>query len=333
MTNSNQIPAQVEKHLDFIGFWNDGSLFLASSNLTGRYWIGSVWYFQNPDVAPDVEKCTSGSEVEAGIADAALLQENDKRFAIIALDSGAVELLQLKETNGESNSFFLSEAYACEHSDTVSCINMLGEKQAVSGSYDKSIKIWDVQTMTASATYFSAHWDIVTGIACQPDNSDIFASCGKDGRLLTWDTRLPRPATELDNQDFLGIPSAITWHAGQTCQLVVGDESGQILVKDSRNLEKTLQCIKGDNRCIARLKFANHCPQWLATVSDSCTTKVFNMENAELNLIYTDERHCNIVRGLAWSPTTKHLYTCGWDKQVISHKVGTAMETNSFGQY
>lgn len=34
---------------------------------------------------------------------------------------------------------------------------------------------------------------------------------------------------------------------------------------------------------------------------------------------YSDERHDDFVRGIAWHPSNSNLYSCGWDKQVLTH--------------
>jgi hypothetical protein len=36
---------------------------------------------------------------------------------------------------------------------------------------------------------------------------------------------------------------------------------------------------------------------------------------------YADDRHEDFVRGLAWHCRNEILYSCGWDKQVLAHKL------------
>jgi len=47
--------------------------------------LGSLWYYQDPSQAPDVEKCTAGVQLEAGIVDAKWLDSNK---VIVGLDTG-----------------------------------------------------------------------------------------------------------------------------------------------------------------------------------------------------------------------------------------------------
>lgn len=48
---------------------------MGSSNLTGRYWGGSLWYYDDAALAPSVEKCLVGYEVGSGIADGIFLDD------------------------------------------------------------------------------------------------------------------------------------------------------------------------------------------------------------------------------------------------------------------
>lgn len=63
----------------------DGGILLGASGLTGRYWLGSLWYYANPDAAPDVEKCTAGVQLEAGFQEAVWL---DDTKVLVGLDTG-----------------------------------------------------------------------------------------------------------------------------------------------------------------------------------------------------------------------------------------------------
>ena len=56
-------------------------MILGCSNLTGRFWIGSLWYYRDPSEAPSVEKALTGVDFDNGIVDGFFL--DDKNVSII----------------------------------------------------------------------------------------------------------------------------------------------------------------------------------------------------------------------------------------------------------
>lgn len=62
---------------------------LGASSLTGRYWYGSLWFYEIAAHGPDVEKCTAGVQLEAGIDDAIWI---DQDKTLIGLDTGKAKV-------------------------------------------------------------------------------------------------------------------------------------------------------------------------------------------------------------------------------------------------
>ena len=56
-------------------------MILGCSNLTGRFWIGSLWYYRDPSEAPSVEKALTGVDFDNGLVDGFFL--DDKNVSII----------------------------------------------------------------------------------------------------------------------------------------------------------------------------------------------------------------------------------------------------------
>ena len=71
---------------------SDGHAILGCSNLTGRFWIGSLWYYRNPSDAPSVEKSLTGVDFDNGLVEGFFL---DNKTIIVALDNGGVETVKL----------------------------------------------------------------------------------------------------------------------------------------------------------------------------------------------------------------------------------------------
>ena len=54
-------------------------MVLGCSNLTGRYWIGSLWYYRDPSEAPSVEKALTGVDFDNGLVDGFFIDDKNVR--------------------------------------------------------------------------------------------------------------------------------------------------------------------------------------------------------------------------------------------------------------
>ena len=60
-------------------------MILGASSLTGRYWLGSLWYFTDPEDAPDDDKSAAAVETNSGVCDVKWVTN---KTVIAGLDSG-----------------------------------------------------------------------------------------------------------------------------------------------------------------------------------------------------------------------------------------------------
>ncbi|KDR20539.1 methylosome protein 50-like [Zootermopsis nevadensis] len=314
------LPVQVEKHLDFIELCDDGFMLLGCSNLTGRLWTGSVWYFLDPDSAPNVEKCLTGIECETGVSDGKFLE--DKQKIIIGEDSGLVQVLGLSESADEHTFRFESLNSVCEHDDGILSVSVFSDRtRALTGGSDMNIKVWSVESLTSEHTYRPAHLHQVSCVCAHPqDGSSIFASCSLDGMAFIWDTRNAKPAKVAlcDGSQEL---TAVAWQMSRSDMLAIGSRSGEVIIADIRQLKEPLGVSDCFTRPVHRLRFAHHRPELLAVCADDSKVKVLDCTARAPNIIYADDHHSDFVRGLAWHSRKGTLYSCGWDKQVLAHKL------------
>ena len=47
--------------------------------MTGRFWIGSLWYYRNPEEAPSVEKALTGVDFDNGLIDGFFVNSKNVR--------------------------------------------------------------------------------------------------------------------------------------------------------------------------------------------------------------------------------------------------------------
>ncbi|KAG0727120.1 Methylosome protein 50 [Chionoecetes opilio] len=316
-------PCQVDKYLDFVAVNKHGHLLMGSSNLTGRYWGGSLWYYDNPSLAPDVEKCTAGFETSSGMADGTFL-DNDKTvivgqpvFGVPGLRGGAV----CDGGSGGEQRGIKSECRVDEHLDAVHTVRVAaGRKSALTGSADMSIRVWDCQTCLVVRMLLPAHSQRVTDLSPHPTNDQIFLSCALDGNVLLWDLRCPKPASCV-YRDYSVKPECVAWLEGAgEGHYLVGLQNGDVAQRCTTDLNYSLASIHALPRPLYRIAVNPKRLSQFAVCGNDSRVVVVDSAEGSLKLRYEDNSHTDFVRGLAWQDA-ETLISCGWDTNVIVHTV------------
>lgn len=310
-------PCQVDKHIDFVAVNEHGHLLMGSSSLTGRYWGGSLWYYDDPALAPDVEKCRAGYETSSGMADGAFL-DNDKTV-LVGQDCGAVEFVTVIP-DGEQRGI-RSQCRVDEHLDAVHSVKVTtGRKFALTASADMSIRLWDCETCLVVRMLVPAHSQMVRDVAPHPTNEQIFLSCGMDGNVLLWDLRSPKPASCV-YRDYMVKPECVAWlEGGGEGQYLVGLQNGEVAQRCTTVLNFNQASFHALNRPLYRIAVNPKRTSQFAVCGNDSRVVVVDAVEGSLRLRYDADHHTDFVRGLAWQ-NADTLITSGWDTSVLVHKV------------
>jgi WD40 repeat protein len=116
------------------------------------------------------------------------------------------------------------------HPDRVVCCIMLDDTYFLTGSNDKTVRLWNLASQGVNPTpvrSFEAHTNFVNTLATGPRQSssclaNMFVSGGYDGMLASWDIRMKRPIAQVKS----AIPGtvgsatihsdAVFWSCGTT---------------------------------------------------------------------------------------------------------------------
>jgi len=331
VSHSPYVPGQLERHLEFMHFNSEGHMILGCSNLTGRFWIGSLWYYRDPTEAPSVQKALTGVDFDNGLVDGFFL---DERNLIVAEDNGAVEQVRLSFSEDEdpSSSFYYFDRIHSvhEHDDIITGMVLTADKsKLVTVSYDRAILVLEKGSLKQLSRVAAAHTDLINAVAANPFSTNNIVTAANDGKVLTWDLR----KTNIDGnvsqsciyEDLSLKPTCLQFLPSNENYLLVGNQGGEIQLFDIR---KPTDCITKNtqmDKSISKLKFAPQDPKMFGVCSESTPLKIMQIDEklASIDVRYEDSRHEDFVRDVVWKPdaASKRLFSCGWDHKVLTHNL------------
>ncbi|XP_076287392.1 methylosome protein WDR77 [Lasioglossum baleicum] len=309
-------PPVFDKNLQFILIHNEKSAILGGTNMTDRYWNGTVWYYN--DISDFTrEKAFIATKTESGVCDGAHLEQD--KF-IISEDSGVLQVYGLVEAADTQLQELQSLGYTCQHDSSPLTLSVFQDNvHVVSGGMDYCIKVWDTAELIATLSFSFAHTDIVTSIDVQPRSTTTFVSTSLDCEALIWDIRQQNPAQSILRRQF-GL-TAVNWNSVMDHIIAIGTDNGDVILVDTRNSRNSaLKNAKVFSRSVHKLLF-NPNPERseeLACCADDTLVRVLDI-NRNFSSIYEDKSHYDFVRGLAWYKD--ELISCSWDNAVNKHTI------------
>ncbi|KAI4489579.1 hypothetical protein M0802_011016 [Mischocyttarus mexicanus] len=309
-------PINSSKHLQLILVYDDNNAVVGGSNMTDRFWAGTLWYYN--DISDfSKSKAFLTTRTVTGISAGAYL---DKDKFVIGEDSGLLQVIGLGETSEKDGIELQSFGYACQHDDTLTTISVFSDKaHVVSGGMDCCIKVWDISNLICTDSFHPSHIDFVTGVDVQHGNNSVFVSSSLDNCALMWDLRKSKPAHCIFKKYGYGLTSVSCSPISDNI-VAIGANDGSVVLVDIRNTDDVLFESLVFSRSIHKLLFNPNSERsnQIACCCDDVAIKVLDT-NKDCNVIYEDTRHTDFVRGLAWY--NDELLSCSWDDQILKHTI------------
>ncbi|XP_065672479.1 methylosome protein WDR77-like [Hydra vulgaris] len=297
--------AAIPKFLDGISINENDQLALVASNLTGKLWDGVVTVFNNVNFAPHIPHIDHGSLNESGCTSVKWIDLNN---IVTSTDDGTVEVWKVNDTpNLEASIIF------AEHNDVCSSVSVLNQtKQLVSGSWDGSIKIWNLENEQALHTIMY-HTDKVLDVAWDTNSVNVFASASEDGTVQIHDNRNEGKPDCLWFYNPINHPTCLTWKNGNC--VIAGFSNGDISLLDLRySCSSPLKNFTAHKKTVNKLVYVD---SLIISASDDFSVKMYD----DLKCVYENVRHLDYVKGLAYQESSKSIWSCGWDGVLFEHKV------------
>lgn len=194
------------------------------------------------------------------------------------------------------------------HSDSVWSVALSPDGQTLaSGSADKTIKIWNLDTGQLRRT-LAGNSDIIRSVTFSPDGQTLASSSGNK-TIKLWNLQTGQIRRTLSGHSGPVWSVAIS-RDGQT--LVSGSEDKTIKIWNLQTGELVRTLTGHSNRVFSVA--LNPDGQTLASGSKDKTIKIWNIQTGQL--LRTLSGHSDTVRAVAFSPDAEKLASSSWDKTI-----------------
>mmetsp|Transcript_28224 Transcript_28224/g.67253 ORF Transcript_28224/g.67253 Transcript_28224/m.67253 type:complete len:560 (-) Transcript_28224:542-2221(-) len=189
------------------------------------------------------------------------------------------------------------------HSQKITCVRLFpGEKSVVTGSADRSIRVWDISRHIYSQSSTLRHSSTTNSIDVSYETQTV-ASGHLDGGLRCWDVKSGDRVLDLPSIHDGGLTS-VQWNPRKGHELLTAGRDSTLKIVDARtkSVVKTF-CDKG-LKILSNQSSSSFSPDgaYVAAGSgDSGDVLVFNVSTGELEKRICGAHKCGVV-GLSWSP-------------------------------
>ncbi|KAF8578321.1 WD40 repeat-like protein [Ramaria rubella] len=174
-------------------------------------------------------------------------------------------------------------------------------KHIVSGSYDRTVCVWDAETGKAVSAPFEGHSDWVISVAFLPDGKHI-VSGSNDGIVHVWDAETGKAVSAL----FEGHSGWVTTMAfSPDRKFVSGSYDKTVYVWDAGTGKVVSAPFEGHSHSVTSVAFSPD-GKHIVSSSNDRTVRVWNAETGKA-VSAPFERHSDWVTSVAFSPDGTHI--------------------------
>ncbi|KAH0584862.1 hypothetical protein H2248_008140 [Termitomyces sp. 'cryptogamus'] len=194
-------------------------------------------------------------------------------------------------------------------------------KWIVSGSYDKSVRVWDASSGT-EMQQLHGHNEEVTSVAFSPDNKSI-VSGSSDKSVRVWDASSGAELQQLHGHN-KKVTSVAFSSDGKW--IISGSDDKSVRVWNVSN-GATLKQLIGHNKRVTSVAFSQD-GKWIASGSDDKSVRVWDsFSGAELQQL---NGHASYVASVAFSPDGKCIVSGSDDESVRVWDASSGTELQHF---
>ncbi|KLO05616.1 WD40 repeat-like protein [Schizopora paradoxa] len=200
-----------------------------------------------------------------------------------------------------------------------SVVFSLDSKNLISGSDDRCIKKWDIETCTESMQVENAHKMSITCLAVTPDGN-FLASVSYDETLKIWDMETLSLITEQGGHS-RGIMSVCFSQNGEHIATCAGDRTIRLWsIKRGFIADQVLIGHTGWALSVAFSPDNNH----IVSGSEDCTAKIWDI-NSTLHYKPISSKSLTSITSLAISPDGKFITTGNYEGEVQMWDIETGL--------
>ncbi|RZC39972.1 periodic tryptophan protein 1 -like [Asbolus verrucosus] len=217
------------------------------------------------------------------------------------------------------------------HKDAVLALawNKTYEHVLASGSVDKTILLWDLESKTPSTT-IKAFTDKVQCLQWHQLEAQTLLAGSSDKRAKVFDCRTPDPH---QTWELNGEAETLVWNPLQPFTFFAGTDVGSIHCFDCRKGQ--VWSTQAHDKEVTGLVVSAQCPGLLVTSSPDGTVKVWDYNESEVAFVYEKNFNLGTIQCLDLSPDSPFVIAAGGDNKsnnfvvhdlrnidVVKHKFG-----------